>query len=122
MKLTLNAAPVIFTAIHPDSGIEFTLQSLAPKKYDEIQGKSKNKNGTGNSILWAANAAEYCIVDWQRPDPEKPDDPGIDAECTKENKRAFGEKFAFDINPWIIDQCMALERSRADEVSAAKND
>lgn len=120
MKLSLDAAPVRFDATHPETGIGFTLQSLSPRMYSELQNKSRGKDGAINVITFAANVDEYIIVDWHRPDPGNPEAPGVDAECTPENKRAFGEKFAFSIHPWLLDQAMALERQRANEVKSAK--
>lgn len=121
MKLTLDNAPVNFEAIHPETGIRFDLCTLSPRKYRELQDKSKGKNGQVDSLIFARNTAEYIIQDWQRPDPANPELPCIDAECTAENKRAFGEKFAFTINPWLIDKAMDVETQNQDEVKEAKN-
>lgn len=117
MQLDIEPTKKTFEITHPDTGIPFTLNPITPRKYQALQKKSQVK-GELDPVAFAANVAEYAIEAWRK--------DGVKAcvkqECTDVNKRAFGEKFAFNIVPWITNEAMSLDRSIQEEVVDAKND
>lgn len=117
MKVSLKPQQETFDAIHPDTGIAFTLRPISPRKYQELQGKSRDKKGEINPVTFAANVAEYAISGWGTEE----DEHRVDADCgCIESRRTFGEQFAFTIMPWITNQAMDIDRHIQEEVGEAK--
>ncbi|MFH2082077.1 MAG: hypothetical protein ABIK08_11400 [Pseudomonadota bacterium] len=108
-----------FEAIHPDTGTPFTLKPISPREYEKLQrdaGKTRERDA--DPIKFAGLYAEAAIVAWHK--DSAAGRVGVKQECTPENRRRFGEKFAFNILPWIVIQCMDAARSMEVETAEAK--
>lgn len=117
MQLDIESTKKTFEVVHPETGIPFSLFPISPRKYQALQKKSQVK-GDLDTVAFAANVAEYAIEAWSKEGVEA----RVKQECTDANKRAFGEKFAFNIMVWITNEAMSLDRSMQEEVVEAKND
>ncbi|MBZ0104642.1 MAG: hypothetical protein K8H84_03335 [Sulfuricella denitrificans] len=119
MKLNIKPKQNTFTSTHPDTGIEFELRPLSPRKYAELQKKSiKPGSKEIDAVTMGGNIAAFAIAGWG---DKIVDDNDEAIECTPETARIFGEAYAYNITPWITDQAMSLDRGLVDEVTAAKN-
>ncbi|MDP3425490.1 MAG: hypothetical protein Q8S32_17250 [Burkholderiaceae bacterium] len=100
-----------FEATH-DSGVKFTLIPIDPRAYEKLQRQAgRGKNGEADPIAFAGLFAKQAIVRWE----------GVKQHCSDENKQRFGERFAFNVMPWLVSQCMDVARTIDAEVDAAKN-
>ncbi len=114
--LNIRQSEKTIRVTHQESGAKFTLRSLTPRKYQELQKKSLDKKGAVDAITMAGNAAKYIIVDW-----EGVGDDNGEIECSEDNRYTFGENLAFHVVPFLIDEAMNFDRYLNDEASAAKN-
>lgn len=102
-----------FTETHPDTGVELTLRPLPPGDYERLQKRAgKGKNNDSDPIKFAGLFAQHAIVDWGK----------VKQDCNADNKKKFGERFAYTIIPWALSQCMDAARSLDAEIDDAKND
>lgn len=101
-----------FTETHPETGVEFDLKPVDPREYDRLQKKAGKGKGDADPIVFAGLFAAHAVLGWR----------GVKQDCTDEAKRKFGEKFAYNIVPWMVGQCMDAARAMTAEVDAAKND
>jgi hypothetical protein len=101
-----------FEATHPETGVGFTLRPVDPRTYERLQKRAgKERSGAVDAIAFSGLFAAHAIIDWR----------GVKQECTEANRKRFGEKFAFSVTPWIINQSMDAARSLDAEVEDAKN-
>lgn len=101
----------VFEETHPETGVTFTLKPVDPRTFERLQKQCKGRSGAVDAISFAGVFAAHAIDGWQ----------GVKQDCTAENKKRFGEKFAFNVMPWMMNHCMDAARSIDGEVSAAKN-
>ena len=109
-----------FEITHSGTGIPFKLKPISPRQYDQLQrAAGKGRDSDSDPIKFAGIFAEAAIVEWHAEEGGKR--VGVKQDCTPENRRRFGEKFAFNIVPWIVAHCMDAARSLETEEAAAKN-
>lgn len=100
-----------FEATH-DSGVTFTLRPVDPRTFEKLQRRAgKSKTSDADPIAFAMAFADHAIVGWQN----------VKQGCTEDNKKRFGERFAFSVMPWMVVQCMDVARSLDGEIGEAKN-
>lgn len=110
-----------FEETHPDTGTPFTLKPISPREYEQLQrAAGKTRDRDSDPIKFAGLYAEAAIVSWHKDEDGKR--VGVKQDCTPENRRRFGEKFAFNIVPWIVAKCMDSARSLEVETADAKKD
>lgn len=101
-----------FDALHEETGVTFTLLTVDPRTYERLQrAAGKGKDKSPDPIAFAGLFAEHAIQAWDK----------VRQPCNNENKRKFGERFAFNVMPWMVNECMDAARSLDEEKDAAKN-
>src|SRR5574340_1269884 len=100
-----------FDITHPGTGTPFKLRPISPREYDQLQrAAGKSRSDDADPIKFAGLFAQAAIVGWHgEHDGAR---VGVKQDCTPENRRRFGEKFAFNIVPWLVSHCMRSEERR----------